>query len=45
MTIKRIKRDGDVFKTYSFGHFRIKEEEDAELIDILDELDEANEKE
>ena len=42
---KWIKRDGDVFKTYSFGHFRIQEEEEAELIDILEELAEASERE
>ena len=42
---KWIKRDGDVFKTYSFGHFRIQEEEEAELIDVLEELAGASERE
>ena len=35
---KWIKRDEREFTSYSFGHYMIKQEEEAELVDILTEL-------
>ena len=35
---KWIKREEREFTSYSFGHYRIKQEEEAELVDILTEL-------